>query len=218
MAKSRTQLKKVTAPAGPAKSVRGTGSSTARAARFFDLLLPETELPSGTNYSDRQAKRTALQDFRRTLTRAEGTFERIDEALDAEEADRERRLEADDAGARDRRELDLWVRENEEARTNLRLTLEIGERLLVSRDTSRVRTLFMVLTAISVLATIGLAYLGALRGEPLYDGGSIVGALLSAGGIFTLRFLTSSGRRGHGGEADPVDLPADGREEPRPAG
>ncbi|HEX3239302.1 MAG TPA: hypothetical protein VHR18_04095 [Solirubrobacterales bacterium] len=160
-----------------------------RAERFIDVLLPESEHPSGTNYSDRQKKLSALQEFRATNDRAVTIFARIDKLLDAEEEELEQRQIVVAEDGRRRRDLDEMLLENDDARTSIQLALEIGERELQSRDTSRMRHLFMFLTAISVLATIGLAYLGALRGEPLYNGGSIIGALLSVGGVFTLRLL-----------------------------
>lgn len=163
-----------------------------RAERFIDMLLPESEYPSGTNYSDRQKKLSALQEFRLANNRAVGVFDRIEKVLDSEEEVHEQQLSALAEGDRRGRDLDEMVLENDEARANIRLALEIGERERESRDTSRVRHLFMFLTAASVLATIGLAYVSALRGEPLYNGGSIIGALLSVGGVFTLRFLVPS--------------------------
>jgi len=49
----------------------------------------------------------------------------------------------------------------------------------------------MALTTISVFATIALALISTLNAEPLLYGGSLLGFLLSGGGVYRLRALTS---------------------------
>lgn len=191
MSKTRPRPKKRQPSAGGSKSRGADGGAAQRAAELLDRLLPETDLPSGTNYSDRQLKRQAVQEIRGTQRRAVEIFDRIEASLDEEKG---RGESAADEERRKRRESDEEGQRNGELRENLRLAVEIEERMTERRDKSRERNLLMLLTAFSVVATIALAFIAALRGEPPYFGGSAIGFLLSGGGVYVLRHMFRDAR------------------------
>ena len=191
MSKTRARSKKGDIHVSRSGSTGAEADSAARrATEFLDSLLPETDKPSGTNFSDRQLKRATLHDVRNTQKRAVAVFDGIEKTLEADSENRDR-WEAQDEHLTKQRESDERARENHEVRENIRLALEIGERQTASRDTSRERHLFMALTTISVFATIALALISTLNAEPLLYGGSLLGFLLSGGGVYRLRALTS---------------------------
>jgi len=185
-ARSRAKKGRSASP-GPKPRSGEKGGAAQRAAELLERLLPQTELPSGTNYSDRQLKRQTVHEILGTQRRATEVFERIEAELDSEERKTGEQGGVDDEEQQRRLDAEDETRRSEEARQDLRLAVELEERLTENRDRSRERNLVMLLTTLSVLATIVLAFIGALHDRPPFLGGSAIGFLLSGGGVYALR-------------------------------
>lgn len=143
-----------------------------KAAEFLERLLPETDEQSGEAFADRQTRRKTAHKMDRTFDRAIQTFDRIEKELDKEEESVEQR-EWDDRD--ERRRSDERSREREEDRKDRRLDLEAEER----RKAMTHKDVFLVLTVVTTVAAIVLAYMTAEAGRFGYTGVSVLGAILS---------------------------------------
>jgi hypothetical protein len=152
----------------------------------LDRLLPEGDEQSGTDFSDRQLRRTIAHKMDQAYGRTVQTFETIEEAVKAERAENDRQMWED---VIKRRESDEHVRLREENREDIRLVVEVEERRTEMRDKSRARNLLMVLTAICVCASVALAFMTVQAEEPWYLGGSAFSGLLSVVLFYLLRSM-----------------------------
>jgi len=139
----------------------------------LELLYPEVDEQSGTAFADRKSRLRLASKMERNLDYAGETFDRIHEELDKDEASGEQR-EWDDRD--ERRRSDERARGREEDRRDVRLELEVEERRVL-----------LVLTVITTLAAIVLAYLAIKHERVGYAGVSILSALLSSGFLRLVR-------------------------------
>lgn len=102
-----------------------------------------------------------------------GLIESAEEALEEEPADR--------------RGIEAHVRRMEERREDVRLIVEVEERITACRDRSRRENVLLATTVVCVLATVALLFIAALSGEVVLLSGSMFSGLLSAGGGYMLR-------------------------------
>lgn len=174
----------------------GTGSGVVqRLDKFFsEVVLPESEYPSGTNQRDRKLRLRAVEEFRETQRQAKDVLSRVDEELDAEKALREERARSEEE--KDARAAgEAQARKRTDTREDVRLILEAVERMQAARNRSRAENVLIGLMAITVLSTITLAFIAVFREEALFFAGSLLGSLLSGGEAYLFRLLGQRGGR-----------------------
>lgn len=93
---------------------------------------------------------------------------------------------AEEALEEERRERQRLA-DSEERRKDLRLVVEVEERITACRDRSRRENVLLATTVVCVLATVALLFITALSGEVVILSGSAFTALLSVGGGYMLR-------------------------------
>jgi hypothetical protein len=170
----------------------------ARLTRELELLFPGVEVPEELSPRDRKFwivyRQAAMQGHRGVANLANSAIESLGKGVDADIVDRNKRRDAELADLRERRQAELKDRDRrrkgEEERADKRLDQEIGERKTESRDRSRERNLFMLLTALSVVGTIVLVAISPIPAQPSFSSG--MGLVLSAGGVYRLRMLAPS--------------------------
>lgn len=101
-----------------------------------------------------------------------GLIDSAEEALEEERRERQR------------------LAESEERRKDVRLMVEVEERMTACRDRSRRENVLLAATVVCVLATVALLFITALSGEVVILSGSVFSALLSVGGGYMLRAAT----------------------------
>lgn len=153
-----------------------------RAAEFLERLLPDSDEQSGTAFADRKTKLQTARKMGVAYDRATKVFDRIEEELDKEEESIEQR-EWDDRDKR--RESDQSARERAEIRADRRQQVWVEER----RKAMRHRDWLLVLTAVTTLAAIGLAYLAVKYNQVEFVGASMFSTALSGVQVYVMRWL-----------------------------
>ncbi len=170
-------------PPHPEEEAEETAEQLAKSA---EILFSGLKVPEGADLTDRKLRltlqRAALRHHQSVTRFADTLGECIGKQVDADNEDREKRREAEFG---ERRE----GRTGEERRTEKLLAQEIRERETERMDRSRERNVFMALTALSVIGTLGLAFVSAMHAHPWFYAGSGIGLVLSAGSLLRLQGL-----------------------------
>jgi hypothetical protein len=128
-------------------------------------------------HKDRQLSRTVLHEFRQTVKLIRRGIKADQEAL------AERRQAGMEVGGN----LQQWLERGITDRGDVELAIEVTERLARARNASQAHRYWMRLTTFAVIATFVFATISALKGEPLYFGGSGFGLIGSIGGAVLWR-------------------------------
>lgn len=180
---SRPSVKRMSSGA-PAEQAQGVDwASVAR--RVEEPLRQFTRSgASGAQASkNRQLSRTALHEFRQTM-------ELIEEEVEAEREDRDLRRQRESEAREERGDLKRWLAEKDEVRKDVLLAVETTERLARSDEIAKAQRFWRRITSLAVGATIALATVSAINGEPMYFAASGFGLAGSVGSAVVLRRST----------------------------
>jgi hypothetical protein len=189
------------APRKAGASRRKKPGAPKRAAEILERLLPDTDEQSGTAAADRKTRLATAHKVGEAHVRATEVFDRIEEELDKEEQSAEQ-WEWEDRGRR--RESDERSRERAEARADIRQQVWKEERQRAMRH----QDWLLVLTIVTTLAAIALAYLAVKHDQIEFIGAAGFSALLSGIEVYVLRWI--QGPRDEetaAGGATPVEPP-----------
>lgn len=156
-------------------------SGAQRAANFFGHLMPDTGEQSAEAYADRQTRRRVTHKAEDLFDRVAGAVSRAEAALEEEEAANAQQVWAD---RRSRRESDEEARRRGETRADIRQVVWAEER----RREMRQRDFLLLLTAVTTLAAIALAYLAVKHSQIEYFGASMFTTAFS-GLVFVIRWI-----------------------------
>lgn len=180
---------------------RKKSAAPKRAAELLDRLLPDTDEQSGTAAADRKTRLAAAHKVGEAHLRATEAFDRIEEELDKDEQSAEQ-WEWEDRGRR--RESDERSRERAEARADVRQEVWREER----QRTMRHRDWLLVLTFVTTLAAIALAYLAVKHDQIEFIGAAGFSALLSGIEIYVMRWIQGPrDEEAAAGDTTPVEPP-----------
>jgi hypothetical protein len=180
---------------------RKKSAAPKRAAEFLERLLPDTDEQSGTAAADRKTRLATAHKVGKAHVRATEVFDRIEEELDKDEQSAEQ-WEWEDRGRR--RESDERSRERAEARADMRQEVWREERQRAMRH----QDWLLVLTIVTTLAAISLAYLAVKHDQIEFIGAAGFSALLSGIEVYVMRWIQGSRDEvAAAGDATPVEPP-----------